>query len=170
MLTNRVVSDGIISIELNDVQRTDHYPSEIGDIVKLPRIRSGNDLIVIYLTILKIEKGHIPYYEGGLIPVGVASFTYVPTTTGSSVFSVGPSQSQITTLLDSTGKQYYGFAYIEGFVQGNGTSGNSEYIEGTKFIYTFECPREINPLKLVFMYPFKQSLSQSSIEWHSLDL
>lgn len=149
----RILSDGLVGIILDKVERNSTYPTEFKTLPgsPSPSPKEGYDYAVIYLTIAHIESGHIPL--------------------------ILQETKRNSTLVDNKGQQYMarqvvvkGIAWR--YIDPHDLSKCKDPFapEGSKWVFLFEIPKDAKPAKFTFVYPFQDSWEQTSIQWGNIDV
>ena len=147
-------SDGQVTIILDKIERADVMPPDIAEELsagypprKIPTPTGGCNFVCIYLTIAQIENVHL------VNPLGYGD--------------------ERTVLLDVQGHEY---EYIGALVRelrllypGNIT-GPTEVVEGATGFLVFEGPKHCIPVRLSFVYSFKETWEEKSAKMGQIDV
>ncbi len=156
----RILSDGRVGIILDKLQRNSTYPTEFRILpgVSFPSSKEGYDYVVINLTIVHIERGHMPLGSEGKF--------------GNITFNFGNS-----TLVDNKGQQYVARqVVIKGvhwrYFDPHDLSKIKDPFatKDSKWFFLFEIPNDTKPAKFTFVYPFQESWEQSPIRGGNIDV
>ncbi len=133
-------SDGQVTIIINRLERSDTIPADVAEeLDDIPAPESGNDFILAYITIARIESVHV------VDPLGF--------------------ENREPVLFDSKNHEYEPLTgSIKGvrFTDPQDITSPYEVVEGATGFLMFEIPKAEKPSKINYIYSFKLSWQESA--------